>query len=144
MQLSKGSVAPQEERVWVVSPSDSAYDAIALMADKHIGAVPVCVDRRVVGIVSERDCLRRITLANVRARDTSVQDIMTSPVITVPIGTALEVCRQLMVKHNIRHLPVLGADELIDGMISARDVLNATVADQNVTIDQLERYIMGI
>jgi CBS domain-containing protein len=99
-------------------------------------------EKKVEGILSERDCVRRVDLAGKNAKTTKVNEIMTSKVIYVEAGQELEECMALMIDKNIRHLPVFDGNELL-GLISVRDVLKEVVDVQKFMISQLEHYITG-
>jgi CBS domain-containing protein len=96
----------------------------------------------VVGILSERDCIRRVDLHGRTAKDTQVKDIMTSKVLYAQAEQTLEECVAIMIDKNIRHLPVFDGEKLA-GVISARDALKELVDEQKFTISQLEHYITG-
>ena len=128
--------------VWAVSPNDSVYDALKVMADKEIGAVLVIDQGRLVGIMSERDYARKIVLRGLLSRVTHVRDIMTRDVICVSPEHKIEECMALMTDKRVRHLPVLDGDDLV-GLVSIGDIVRAIIADQEFVIEQLERYITG-
>jgi CBS domain-containing protein len=128
--------------VWSVKPDAIAFEAMKLMADKNTGAVLVMDGDKVEGILSERDCARRLDLQGRSARETKVSEIMTSKVVYVESGQALDECVAIMLDKNIRHLPVFEEGRLI-GLISARDALKEMVDQQKFVISQLEHYILG-
>jgi len=128
--------------VFSIQPDASVFEALKLMADKNTGAVLVLVGGVVEGILSERDCVRRLELHGRNARDTKVKDIMTSKVLYVQASQSLEECVAIMIDKNIRHLPVFEDQELV-GLISARDALKEMVDQQKFVISQLEHYITG-
>lgn len=135
-------LAAKGSRVWSIAPEDPVLEAIQLMADKHIGALPVLHGGELVGILSERDYARKVILLGRSIGETLVREIMASPVITVkPEDTVLH-CMQLVTEKRIRHLPVVEKDQLV-GMVSIGDLVKAVMEDQQHTIDQLERYIAG-
>ena len=125
-------------------PSDATvYEALAIMARHNTGALMVVgANNKVEGILSERDCARRVELEGRTAKGTKVNEIMTSKVIYVEAGQQLEECMALMIDKNIRHLPVYDGAELL-GLISVRDVLKEVVDVQKFMISQLEHYITG-
>ena len=125
-----------------ISPDASVFDALKLMSDHNMGALLVISDSKVEGILSERDCARRLELHGRIARDTKVKDIMTSKVLYAQGTQTIEECVAIMIDKNIRHLPVFDDDELI-GVISSRDALKAMVDEQKFVITQLEHYITG-
>jgi len=97
---------------------------------------------KVDGILSERDCVRRVDLHGRTAKNTKVEDIMTAKVLYAQVNQTIEECVAIMIDKNIRHLPVFDGEELI-GLISVRDALNEMVDQQKFMISQLEHYITG-
>ena len=135
-------VQKKGHEIWSVKPEASVFEALKLMADKNAGAVMVIGDGRVQGILSERDCVRRLDLHGRTAKDTPVKDIMTSKVIYVEGGQSVDECVAIMIDKNIRHLPVYD-DGKLTGLISVRDALRELVDYQKFMIAQLEHYITG-
>ena len=132
----------KSNRVWSVSPDTSVYDAIALMAEKNIGALLVMSDSKLVGIMSERDYARKVVLAGRSSRETKVSDVMASRVIFVKPSETVEECMALMTNKRIRHLPVMADNELV-GLVSIGDLVKAVIEEQKFIIGQLENYITG-
>ena len=128
--------------VFSIQPDASVFEALKLMADKNTGAILVRSGNHVEGILSERDCVRRVDLHGRTARETHVKDIMTSKVLYAQASQTLEECVAIMIDKSIRHLPVFEGEELI-GKISARDALKEMVDQQKFVISQLEHYIIG-
>ncbi len=129
--------------VWTVSPNASVYDALKLMAEKDIGVLLVMDGEALVGILSERDCARKVTLPGKNARETLVSEIMTRRVLYVRADQSPEACMALMTEKHIRHLPVLGEDDRVIGVVSIGDVGRAIIAHLEFTIAHLEHYITG-
>ena len=127
---------------WVVRPDDSMFTAVQLMADKGAGALVVDVDGRVAGVISERDCARKVMLEGKAARDTRVGDIMTTPVVSVAPDHTVDECLRLMTDKRIRHLPVLEGGRLV-GVVSIGDLVRHVISRQSETIQFLEQYIEG-
>lgn len=123
-----------------IGPDAAVIEAIRLMAQKHIGALLVMEGRQLVGIVSERDYARKIVLQGRSSADTPVRAIMTSDVISVGPGDTAEHCMQMVTHRRIRHLPVVQAGEVI-GVVSIGDLVKAVIEDQQLELDQLQRYI---
>jgi CBS domain-containing protein len=96
----------------------------------------------VVGIVSERDYVRRLVLMARSAPDTPLRDLMSSPVMYVHPDQTSDACMALMTENRLRHLPVMDGDRLI-GLISIGDLVKATISNQQFIIEQLEHYISG-
>jgi len=132
----------KDKQVWTVGPEEPVLAAIQLMADKHIGALPVLRDTELVGIISERDYARKVILLGRSSSDTPVWQIMSSPVKTVTPDADVHHCMEMMTELRIRHLPVMEKNRLV-GMISIGDLVKAVIEEQQQTITQLERYIAG-
>lgn len=128
--------------VWSIAPDATVYEALQLMDEKGAGALLVMTGDKVNGILSERDCVRKVELQGRTSRGTKVDEIMTSDVITVQVTENLEDCMSTMLESNIRHLPVYEGTRLI-GLLSVRDVLREMVDVQKSLIAQLERFITG-
>jgi CBS domain-containing protein len=129
-------------RVYAVTPEQTIFDALRLMAEKNIGAVVVLSDGAVQGILSERDYARKVVLFGKASRSTPVGDIMTTEVIAVAPDWTADQCMALMTERRVRHLPVLEDDQLV-GIVSIGDVVRAVVDEQQFTIRSLEAYIMS-
>ena len=133
-------LAEKGREVWSVEADQAVLAAIQVMADRHVGALPVLRDGELVGIVSERDYARKVVLLGRSSADTRVAQIMSSPVRTVASDATVQYCMELMTEHRIRHLPVVDAGRLV-GMISIGDCVRAVIEDQAETIRHLERFI---
>ena len=130
------------DAIWSVEPTATVYEAIAMMAEKSVGALLVVSDGKLVGIISERDYARKIVLQRRSSSDTLVHEIMTGSVITVTPDHSVENCMKMITEHRVRHLPVLAGDTLL-GMISIGDLVNAIITEQAETIGHLHTYISG-
>ena len=128
--------------LWFVDPEATIYDAIAVMAEKSIGALVVLSEGKLVGIVSERDYARKVILQGRFSKDTRVREIMTSSVITVTPENTVDECMRIITNRRVRHLPVLAGDEVM-GVVSIGDLVRAIIAEQAATIDHLHSYIAG-
>ncbi|MFB3063915.1 MAG: CBS domain-containing protein [Gammaproteobacteria bacterium] len=132
----------KSREVWSIGPDASVYDAIHLMAEKGIGALVVLKDESLVGIISERDYARQVVLKDRSSKETLVKDIMSGKVIYADPDQTVDECLAVMTEKRIRHLPVMDGGQMV-GLISMGDLVKTIIAEQKVTIDQLERYITG-
>lgn len=128
--------------IWSVEPSATVYEAIHLLAEKKIGALLVMKKDQLVGIFSERDYARQIILKDRSSEATRVEEIMTNKVVHVQPNDEIGDCMALMTEHRIRHLPVIDKKKVV-GMISIGDLVRAVIAEQQSTINDLEKYISG-
>ena len=130
------------DQIWSVSPDDTVYDTIRLMATKGVGALIVLEDGDLHGIVSERDYARKVILEGRSSRDTTVGDICSKPAVTISPKATAEEGLALMTSKRIRHLPVVEGEQLL-GVVSIGDLVNVVIGDQQQLIEQLERYVTG-
>ena len=128
--------------VFTITPEATVFEALNLMAEHNIGALLVMTGDEIKGIVSERDCIRKVDVMGRNTKDTPISQIMTSDVITVDADQPFEDCMGLMIDKNIRHLPVCEGKNLL-GLLSVRDVLREVIEVQQMMLSQLERYITG-
>lgn len=128
--------------VWATSPHATVYEALELLAEKNVGALPVLEGGQLVGMFSERDYARKVILRGRSSKEARVGELMSTPVYTVGPNESIEACMQLMTERHIRHLPVMEGDRVV-GMVSIGDVGKAIIADQRVVIRDLESYITG-
>ena len=126
--------------VWSIGPNAMVIDAIQLMGEKNVGALPVVDNGTLVGIVSERDYTRKVILKGRSCKETPVSDIMTAQLLTVTPSDSVTECMRIMTEKRVRHLPVLEGTNLV-GILSIGDVVNWFISAQTATIDILERYI---
>ncbi len=134
-------LASKSGALWSVGPNDSVLTALRLMADKDIGFLVVLEQGALAGVLSERDCARRVLLAGKSPETTRVADIMIREVVTVDISYAFADCLRLMHQHRIRHLPVVDHGK-VTAVISIRDLLSESVNHHARVIAQLERERM--
>jgi len=129
--------------VWTIPPDATVYEAVQMMADRQVGALPV-VDwaENLVGIISERDYTRKIVLMDRSSRGTKVREIMTPRVFSVEPDRSVDECMVLMSDNRIRHLPVTEGSRVV-GMLSIGDILKTILNEKQSLIEQLESYISG-
>jgi len=128
--------------VWFVSPDATVHQATRVMFERNIGAVLVCSGGSLVGILSERDCIRRVMLHGRSSHDVLVAAAMTTAVSTVTPHDHVDHCMQRMTHERLRHLPVVDDNNVV-GMISIGDVVKAQLSEQELLITGLESYIHG-
>ncbi len=126
--------------IYSVSPDDTIFSALKMMAEKKIGAILVIENGEIMGIMSERDYARKVILEGKSSKDSKVRDIMSDKVIYVSTDTMVEECMALMIEKRIRHLPVLANHKLM-GIISIGDVVKAVIDEKEFVISQLVHYI---
>ncbi len=142
MRTVRQLLADKPAEVFAVAPEAPVVEAIRLMADKSIGAVLVLRGETLAGILSERDYARKVVLQGRSSADTPASAIMTAQVVTVGPDTPVHACMQLMTERRIRHLPVVEGGQVV-GVISIGDLVKAVIADQQLELEQLQRYIAG-
>ena len=133
-------LATKGSAVFSIKPTDSVRDAVALMADKGIGALVVLGDDGVAGIVSERDVARKLAVTTSDVRQTAAAGIMSSPVTCATPDLTIQEAMQIMTEQRIRHLPVVRERQVV-GVVSIGDLVKAIIDDQRFTIEQLHSYI---
>ncbi|MBI3739328.1 MAG: CBS domain-containing protein [Chloroflexi bacterium] len=142
MNTVRDLIRKKGSQIFAVKPDATVFDALKMMAEKNTGAMLVMDGNKVVGILSERDCVRKVDLEGKTAKTTKVSEIMTSKVLYVEISQSLDECMAIMIDKNIRHLPVYEEGKLV-GLLSVRDVLKEVVDYQKFMISQLEHYIVS-
>jgi CBS domain-containing protein len=128
--------------VWSIAPDSMIFDAIQIMANKNVGALPVVDDGKLVGIISERDYTRKVALKGKSSKETPVREIMTQEVVTVDVGETVSECMRMMSDGRIRHLPVMDGETMV-GLVSLGDLVKWIISAQTATIEALQKYITG-
>jgi len=142
MQRVRHLLARKGDEVWSIEADEPVLEAIQIMADRCVGALPVLRGSQLVGVISERDYARKVILQRRSSADTPVWHIMSSPVVTVTPKHSVRECMQIMTEKRFRHLPVL-VDDKLAGMISIGDCVRTVIEEQEATIEQLEKFITG-
>ncbi len=137
--ILKGKSGP----VWSISPAATVYEALELMAAHEIGALLVMENGQMVGLLSERDYARKIVLTGRASRNTTVGEIMVSPLFTVTSACTVDDAMRKMTEYRVRHLPVVDASGQVLGMISIGDCVKWVITSHEKTIEQLHSYIAG-
>ena len=118
----------------------SVIDALTIMAKFKIGALIVLKEKKLVGIVSERDYAREIILEGRSSKETKVEEIMTKKVLTLSAGDKFEKGLEIMTQKRIRHMPVIDGKELL-GMVSQGDLVKEMISYQKELIKELEAFV---
>jgi IMP dehydrogenase len=123
-----------------VHPEATVYEAIEQMVENNCGSLLVMQDALIVGIFTERDYLRKITLQGRRSKTTAVQEVMTSPVVVVEAGAEIDEALAMMTDRHIRHMPVVEGGKVV-GIVSIGDLVKHKTKEQEFRIGYLEDYI---
>lgn len=135
-------LARKGHEYFFVRPDASMAEAVAMYGKLNVGALLVCDGDRLVGMLSERDCVRRVMALHADPETTEVRDVMTPGPICVAPTETIDHCMAVMSDSRIRHLPVVLYGRIV-GVISMGDVVHATLMEKEQLIDELEGYISG-
>lgn len=125
-----------------VSPDTTVFATIELMSDLGVGALLVMQGNQLVGIISERDCTRKVILKERSAKTMRADEIMTDKLVCISPDDNIDECMTLMNKNHIRHLPVI-ENTVVEGVITIMDVIKNILLEKEIVIEQLEDYIAG-
>ncbi len=142
MQTINQLLQNKGNRVETVATDATVFEALAIMADKGIGALVVMQDNEPVGLFSERDYARNIILKGRTSKETQIAEVMSSHVVIAHPEQTVEDCMAIMTEKRVRHLPVMLDNQLI-GIISIGDLVKAIIENQQFVIEQLVNYING-
>ncbi|WP_019515480.1 CBS domain-containing protein [Sphingomonas sp. Mn802worker] len=123
-----------------ISPDRTVADAVALLAERRIGAVPVLDDGRVVGVFSERDVIRCLREHGASALDQSIAAVMTAPAVTVGRDDSVLGALSLMTRRRIRHLPVVERARIV-GIVSIGDLVKYRIDRIEAEANAMRDYI---
>lgn len=126
-----------------LAPDDTLTQAVALLADKRIGAAPVVEDGRILGIFSERDVIHCLKASGAAALDQRVRDVMTTPVRSVHRDEPVIGALSLMTQQRIRHLPVIDGETLI-GFVSIGDLVKYRIDRIEADAAAMRDYIQSV
>ena len=132
----------QNQQVHSIAPEQTVLEALRIMAEKNVGALPVIEGGQVIGVFSERDYARKMVLQGRSSVGTPVRMIMSAPVVTADSQQSIDRCMEVMTQSHLRHLPVLDNGQLI-GLLSIGDLVKEAIVEQADLIRQLEHYIRG-
>lgn len=126
-----------------VETTATVIEAVQVMAEEGVGAVAVVEGGRLRGIFTERDVMLRVVLREKRPSETRMVEVMTSPVETADEETTAEDALTFMLEHHIRHLPLVGKDGQLLGMVSIRNLLEHKVEDLQRELNSLDQYLLN-
>ena len=129
-------------RIISITPDATVFDAVKLLAEHNIGALPVLQEGRMVGIFTERDYSRKIVLAGKSSKIAQVAEVMSPQPVLVAMNHSIEDCMEIMTDKRVRHLPVIEGGALV-GLVSIGDVVKWIMSAQSAALDQMEQYISG-
>jgi CBS domain-containing protein len=130
-------------QIWSIGPEATVYEALEIMAGKGVGALPVISGGRLLGLLSERDYARKVVLRGRSSKETKVEEVMSSPAITVAPDCSVEEAMRMMTESRVRHLPVVATNGDLLGIISIGDLVKWIITSQEETIKHLHSYIAG-
>jgi CBS domain-containing protein len=128
--------------VVTTAPDETVTALLAALAEHNVGALVVCQDDKVVGIVSERDVVRRIAERGPEVLDATVEQIMSTTVVSCSSKDSVDSIAATMTERRIRHMPVIDEGRLI-GIVSIGDVVSSRIRQLEIDRGQLEQYIAG-
>ena len=120
----------------------SVFDAIGRMSQANVGALVIEQDGQPLGIFTERDYLRKITLEGRSSRETPVEDVMSSPLITIAPGDDAKTAMETMTQRHCRHLVVIDDQQMV-GIVSIGDLVKHLLMEKEAEVEQLSSYISG-
>jgi len=133
----------QAQEAVEVSREVTVIEAVQLMTKAHVGAIAITFERRIVGIFTERDLMKRVVFERRNPDTTPIGEVMTSPVQTVSDSTSVAAAAAIMRDRHIRHLAIIDARGHFEGMIAQRYVLYELMNDLEMKVDDLEGYVMA-
>ncbi len=138
----KGILQNKSQDIISIDSSALVSDAVALLADKRIGALPVFEKGRVVGVFSERDVIYCLASDGPASMGKTVAEVMTAPAVTVEKSMPVLSALSLMTRRRIRHLPVEEEGNLI-GFVSIGDLVKYRIERIEAEASALRDYISG-
>ena len=119
--------------VYSIQANQTVYEAITQMDAKNVGGLIVMDGEEVVGIITERDYMRKVILRDRSSKETSVETIMSRNLVSITPERTIEDAMKLVTEKRCRHLPVF-RDGQLDGILSIGDLVKATIANQEFEI----------
>jgi CBS domain-containing protein len=136
-------LATKGSAVLEIDAEATVFEAVSKMVDGNVGSLLVTEGGRLVGIVTERDYLRRVAIVGRDERTTPVREVMSAPIVYTTPESSIEECMAVMTERRIRHLPVLTESREVMGVVSIGDLVKYQTREQSAQIKFLEEYISG-
>jgi CBS domain-containing protein len=136
-------LAAKGSAVLEIDAEATVFDAVSKMVESNVGSLLVTEGGRLVGIVTERDYLRRVAIVGRDERTTPVREVMSAPIVYTTPESSIEECMAVMTERRIRHLPVLTESREVMGVVSIGDLVKFQSREQSAQIKFLEEYISG-
>ena len=136
-------LATKGSTVLEIDCESTVFEAVSQMVDGNVGSLLVTESGRLVGIVTERDYLRRVAIVGRDERTTPVREIMSAPIVYTTPESSIDECMAVMTERRIRHLPVLDESRAVLGVVSIGDLVKFQTREQSAQIKFLEEYISG-
>lgn len=130
----------KDHQIFSVSPETTIFEAIKILVNNRVGLVVVLDEEELVGVLSERDIVRRVVYEETCTKECPVKEVMTRDVVTVTPEGTLEECMIIMTEKRFRHLAVKDNNKLI-GVISIGDLVKFLIDEKEVIIKHFEKYI---
>ena len=127
--MSVAKILIEKDKLFTMSGANTVFNAVTGMDERNLGVALITDEsNKIVGVFSERDLMRRIVAVGKDPQTTKLKDVMTSPLVTIPVGTLPSAALEVLQKFKIRHLPVRADDsEEIIGIVSIKDLLSYMV-----------------
>lgn len=135
-------LANKGNKVLTVSGQASVLEAIGIMSEANVGAIVIQDGDRPGGIFTERDYLRKIALKGLSSKNTTVSEVMSSPLITVELSDATRAAMETMTERRCRHLIVTDGGKMV-GIVSLGDLVKRMLQEKEAEVEQLSSYISG-
>lgn len=135
-------LANKGNKVLTVSGQASVLEAIGIMSEANVGAIVIQDGDRPGGIFTERDYLRKIALKGLSSKNTTVSEVMSSPLITVELSDATRDAMATMTERRCRHLIVTDGGKMV-GIVSLGDLVKRMLQEKEAEVEQLSSYISG-
>jgi CBS domain-containing protein len=136
MKTVQDLLKSRSNEIFTINSSQTVYQALMLMAERNVGALLVMEEKKLVGVISERDYARKVILHGASSLETPVKKIMSERIISVTPQHDLEECMNIMSEKHIRHLPVMDQDELV-GLLSIGDLVKVALEQKDRIIELL-------